>query len=435
MELQTRYARSGDARLAYQVFGDGPIDLVSFGGPAFHIDVIWEYPGFARWYERMAGFARVLVYDRRGTGASDHLDGPLTLEGQMDDLRAVIKAAGFDRPAISAGGDAARISLLYAATYPDEVRALSLNGASASGADAIDETVREQILDIVESSWGEGRAGAILNPSVASDPAYLRWFAKMERTSMSPGVARQFVEFSLRSDVRAILGDITVPTVVIHRRDDAFVPVERARELAAGIPGAKLVLLDGVDTTVFAGDVDAFADEVENFMTGTRPVHEPDRVLATVLFTDIVDSTARAAELGDTGWRRLLDDHDRIAREQVERERGRLVKGTGDGVLATFDGPARAIRAARAMQREAGAIGVSVRAGVHTGEVELMGDDLGGIAVHIGARISALAEGGEVLVSSTVRELVIGSQLEFADRGAHELKGVPGEWRVYALAG
>ncbi len=435
MELQTRYARNGDARLVYQVFGDGPIDLVSFGGPALHIDVLWEYPGMAHWYERMAGFARVLVYDRRGTGASDPLDGPLTLEGQMDDLRAVIQAAGFDRPAISVGGDAARIVLLYAATYPDEVRALSLNGASASGADSLDETMREQILDVVESSWGEGRAGPLINPSLATDQVYLRWFAKLERTSMSPGVARRFVEFSLRSDVRAILGNIRVPTLVIHRRDDAFVPADRARELAAAIPGAKLVLLDGVDNTVFAGDVDAYADEVEEFLTGSRPARDPERVLTTVLFTDIVDSTARAAELGDSVWRRLVDDHDRIAREEVQRERGRLVKGLGDGVLATFDGPARAIRAARAMQREAGAIGVSVRAGVHTGEVELMGDDLGGIAVHIGARISALADGGEVLVSSTVRELVIGSQLQFADRGAHELKGVPGEWRVYALTG
>jgi class 3 adenylate cyclase len=433
VELQTRYARSGDARLAYQVFGDGPIDLVSYGGPALHLDVIWEYPGSARWYERMAGFARVLVYDRRGTGMSDPLDGPLTLEGQMDDLRAVIKAAGFDRPAISAGGDAARIAMLYAATYPDEVRALSLNGASASGVDAIDEAVREQILDFVESSWGEGRTGPLMNPSHANDQVYLRWMAKVERTSMSPAVARRFVEFSLRSDVRAILGDIRVPTAVIHRRNDAFIPVERARELAERIPGAKLVLLDGVDTMVFAGDVDAFADEVEAFLTGTRPAREPDRVLTTVLFTDIVDSTARAAKLGDSRWRRLLDDHDRIAREEVERERGRWVKGTGDGVLATFDGPARAIRAAQAIERATDAVGVSVRAGVHTGEVELMGDDLGGIAVHIGARISALAEGGEVLVSSTVRELVIGSQLEFADRGAHELKGVPGEWRVYAL--
>jgi class 3 adenylate cyclase len=347
----------------------------------------------------------------------------------MDDLRAVIKAAGFDRPAISAGGDAARISMLYAASYPDEVRALSLNGASASGA-VMDETLREQILDVVESSWGEGRTGPFLNPSLATDQVYLRWMAKLERTSMSPGVARRFVEFSLRSDVRAILGDIRVPTVVIHRRDDAFVPVERASELAEGIPGAKLVLLDGVDNTVFAGDVDAVADEVEDFLTGARPVREPDRVLTTVLFTDIVGSTARAAELGDSGWRRLLDDHDRIAREQVERESGRLVKGTGDGDLRRTGAP---IRAAQAMQRAAGTIGASVRAGVHTGEVELMGDDLGGIAVHIGARISALAEGGEVLVSSTVRELVIGSQLHFADRGAHELKGVPGEWRVYAL--
>jgi class 3 adenylate cyclase len=433
VDRETRYARVGDARLVYQVFGEGPIDLVSFGGPALHIDVLWEYPGMAHWYERMAGFARVLVYDRRGTGASDPLDGPLTLEGQMDDLRAVIQAAGFDRPAISAGGDAARIALLYAATYPDEVRALSLNGASASGTASLEESVREQILDFVESSWGEGRAGALLNPSLANDQAYLRWVAKFERTSMSPGVARRFVEFALRSDVRAILGDIRVPTVVIHRRDDAFVPVERAHELAERIPGAKLVLLDGVDNTVFGGDVDAFADEVEEFLTGTRPSREPDRVLTTVLFTDIVDSTARAAELGDSDWRRLLDQHDRIARAEVERERGRLVKGLGDGVLATFDGPARAIRAAQAIERATDAIGMSVRAGVHTGEVELMANDLGGIAVHIGARISALAGAGEVLVSSPVRELVIGSQLEFADRGAHELKGVPGEWRVYAL--
>jgi len=432
VELETRYARSGEARLAYQVFGDGPIDLVSFGGPALHIDVLWEYPGFAHWYERMAGFARVLVYDRRGTGTSDPLDGPLTLEGQMDDLRAVIKAAGFDRPAISAGGDAARISMLYAATYPDEVRALSLNGASASGPHTLDETVREQILDAVESSWGEGRTGAIINPSLASDQAYLRWFAKMERTSMSPGVARQFVEFSLRSDVRAILGEIRVPTVVIHRRDDAFIPAERARELAAGIPGAKLVLLDGVDNTVFAGDVDAFADEVEDFLTGTRPAREPDRVLTTVLFTDIVDSTARAAELGDSGWRRLLDDHDRIAREQVERERGRVVKGTGDGVLATFDGPARAIRAARAMQQAAGAIGVSVRAGVHTGEVELRGEGVAGLAVHIGARVAAMAGADEILVSAAIPLLTAGTGITFADRGEHDLKGVPGRWHLYA---
>jgi class 3 adenylate cyclase len=324
------------------------------------------------------------------------------------------------------------MSVLFAATHPDRVSRLVLYSPAARGSDVVTPELRQSLLDIFEQSWGRGDLAPIWAPSRADDPEFIAAWARFERAAVSPSVARALLEMTTESNVTDILPSIRVPTLVLHRRDDTMIPIALGREVADAIPGARFVELDGRDQLAFAGDWQAIVDEVEEFLTGQRSEREPDRALMTVLFTDVVDSTRHAAELGDSGWRDKLAAHDRLVRRELARERGREVKTVGDGFVATFDGPARSIRCARAILDGARGIGLEVRAGVHTGEVEIVGDDIAGLAVHIAARVMSQAGPGEVLVSSTVKDLVVGSGLEFADRGAHELKGVPGEWRLLA---
>jgi class 3 adenylate cyclase len=429
----TRYARSGEAMIAYQVIGDGPIDLVSVGGPASHLDLQWEEPGTASGFERYASFARLVMFDRRGTGLSDPLDGMPTLEQQMDDLQAVIDAAGLERVALMGAVDAG-LCAMYAATHPDRVTALVLMGISPTPSAWVTEERLEQMLEVIESGWGQGRLIEIFAPSRADDPRFREWWTRFERGAVTPDAARKILEMNIRVDLREVLPAIRVPTLVLHRSDARLITLEQGREAAALIPGARFVEVPGTDAYGWP-DLDSPAnDEIEEFLTGRRRPRESERVLATVLFTDIVGSTDRAAELGDHAWRELLDRHDALVRQQLTRWRGREVKTVGDGFLATFDGPARAVRCAHTIVEDVRALGIEVRAGLHTGECEFTNGDIRGIAVHIGARVGALAERGEVLVSSTVKDLVVGSDLRFADRGARALRGVPGEWRLYSLA-
>ena len=436
LEPDTRYTRAGDGdgSVAYQVFGDGPIDLIGAFGPASNIDILWDAPSAARFWERVGSFARCAIFDRRGTGLSDPVGETPMLEQQVEDLRAVADAAEMERPALFLSSAATSMGAMFAATYPDRVSALVLWAAAALGGTVLDETARQVILDEIENGWGEGRLLQVYAPSHIDDERFRQWFRRYERGSVSPGMARRFVDLALRVDLTDVLPTIQAPTLVLHRRDDRMVPVADGRRVAELIPGARFVELDGDDHMAHMGDADALIDEIEEFLTGVRRRREADRVLATVLFTDIVGSTEHAARVGDSTWRDTLYAHEQLVVRELDRFRGRVVKNTGDGVLATFDGPARAVRCAREMTEAARrGLGLELRAGVHTGEIELIGDDVGGIAVHIGARVSAMAGAGEVLASSTVKDLVAGSGIDFEDRGSHALKGVPGEWRVYAV--
>jgi pimeloyl-ACP methyl ester carboxylesterase/class 3 adenylate cyclase len=439
MELETRYADSGGVSIAYQVHGEGPLDLVLVPGFVSHVELLGDDPLSARFLRRLAAFSRLLVFDKRGQGLSDRPGPPPTLEESMDDLRAVIEAAGFERPAVLGISEGGPMSTLYAATYPSHISALVLFGAYARMLEApdfpagISEAALDRWGEVVREEWGGPVALRGWAPSRVGDADFERWWARMLRQGTSPSGAIALMDLYREMDVRAILPAIDVPSLVIHRDDDRMVSVEQGRYLAETIPGARYVELPGSDHLPFAGDFDVVLDEVEEFLVGSRGSAESERALATILFTDIVGSTEKAAQLGDRGWRALLERHDAAVRTQLARHRGHEVKTMGDGFLATFDGPARAIRCARAVQDDVAGLGIDVRAGIHTGEVELIGDDVGGMAVNIGARIGALADPGEVLVSSTVRELVVGSGLEFADRGVEKLKGAPGEWRLFAI--
>jgi class 3 adenylate cyclase len=427
---RTRYARSGDASIAYQVLGEGPINLVVINGPASHLEVLWEEPSTARGFQRLASFSRLLLFDRRGTGLSDPVSRPPTLEQQMDDLRAVLAAADVDRTAIWGASDLG-LSALFAATYPEHVNALLLSSVAPKGGTALNSSLREQFLDAIENNWGDGTLMQVFAPSQIGNPVFEEWWGRMQRSAVSPGMARQLMDMLAETDLRAVLPTIRVPTLVMHNTGDRYVSVEHGREVAKMIPGARFIEYPGEDNY---GWVEGLAlDDVEEFLTGRRPQGEIDRVLATVLFTDIVDSTAHASRLGDGRWRELLDEHNSIVRAELERWRGTEVKSIGDGFLARFDGPARAVHCAAEIVDSMRPLGLTVRAGLHTGECELFADDVAGIAVHIGARVMAAADGGEVLTSSTVKDLVAGSGLRFEDRGLHALKGVPDEWRLYAL--
>ena len=429
----TRYARSGEARIAYQVVGEGSVDLIVVGGPASHLDMEWEHPAVVAGIERTASFSRLLRFDRRGTGLSDPVDNPPTLEQQMDDLRAVMEAAGVETAALLGAGDAG-LCAMYAATHPDQITALVLIGVAPTGGAVLTEDRQREFLDIIENHWGEGRMLAMFAPSRLGDRRFEEWWTRFERASTSPAMARKLIEFNLQTDLRGILGTIRVPTLVFARADDPLIPLELVRETAALIPGARFVEMPGTDAYGWPEAADSPAtDEIEEFLTGHRRPREPERVLATVLFTDIVDSTGRAAEVGDNAWRKLLERHDELVRDHLRHWRGREVKNLGDGFLAVFDGPARAVQCARAIVASVAELGVAVRAGLHTGECDVSGGDVRGIAVHIGARIIDLARGGEILVSSTVNDLVVGSGLRFGDRGTHALRGVPGEWRLYTV--
>ena len=429
----TRYARSGEARIAFQVIGDGPPDVVVVGGPASHLDLQWEDPETARVRRRYGSFARAIFFDRRGTGLSDPVDRLPSLDLQMDDLDAVLDAVGIERVALI-GAVEAGLCAMYAATHPDRVSALVLINVAGSGAVTLNDERRAQMLDLIENHWGEGRFTQLFAPERARDERFADWWARFERACVSPLMARRLLDLNAQADVTGVLPAIRVPTLVLIRRDNPLVPVAAARAAASLIPDARVVEADGADLYNWPGADDPEMDLIEEFLTGRRPERSAERVLATVLFTDIVGSTEHAAQIGDRAWRDVLDRHHAIVRELLDRFRGREIKTLGDGFVATFDRPAAAVRCAQEIVEQVDALGLSVRCGLHTGECELLDGDVGGIAVHISARVNALARGGEVLVSSTVKDLVVGSDLDFDDRATHELRGVPGEWRLYAVS-
>src|SRR5947207_3821170 len=439
----TRYAKSGDVSIAYQVVGDGPIDLVLALGFATHLGLQWESPPFSRFFERIASFSRLILFDKRGTGLSDPVAGAPTLEQRIDDVRAVMDAVGSERAALFGISEGGPMSVLFAATHPERAAALVLHGAMGRTTEAPDypwaapaDALRESAAEFIAPYWGVDAEALVelFAPSFADDPEAVEFSARIERSAASPGMVQQLFDMFLDIDVRAVLPTIHVPTLVIHRRGDRAVNRRAGEQLAAHIPGARYVELPGIDHLPWAGDAEAVLGEIEEFLTGARSLPEPDRVLATVMFTDLVGSTERAAELGDARWRELLGAHQAAVRRELTRFRGREVKTLGDGCLATFDGPARAIRCGQAIAQGARSGGLEVRVGLHSGEVELIGDDVGGIAVHIAARLGAVAGPGEVLVSRTVKDLVAGSGIRFDDRGTTLLKGIPDEWRLFAAA-
>jgi class 3 adenylate cyclase len=436
----TRYARSGGHHIAYSVTGEGPIDFLYVPTWLSQIEHLWEHPRVADFFARIADRARLIMFDRRGAGMSDPFDTPPTLEEQMDDVIAVLDAAGSEHAAVFAQLEGGAMATLFAATYPERTLALVLYAAWARTLRSDDVSwahpreTRDALTAEIVKTWGTGDRLGVLAPSLFDDPVFRAWYAKLERLAASPGVIGEMLRLIGEVDVRDVLPSIRVPTLILHREGDQLIDPRHAQYLAKHIPGAKLVMVPGSDNLIVAGDSDAILDEISEFFTGRRTVREPDRVLATVLFTDIVDSTRQAAELGDSAWRRLLERHDELVRRELGRWQGREVKTIGDGFLATFDGPARAVRCAKAIAQDVAALGIHVRAGLHTGECEVRGDDVAGLAVHIGARVEALAGQDEVLVSSTVKDLVVGSGIEFSDRGAHDLKGVPGEWRLFEVA-
>jgi class 3 adenylate cyclase len=437
---ETRYAKSGDLNIAYQVVGEGPFDLVYVPGWVSNIEAMWEEPSHAQLLGRLASFSRLILFDKRGTGLSDPvpLDRLPTLEQRMDDVRAVMDAADSERAAIFGSSEGGLMSVLFAATSPERIEALITLAIYATRLWSADypwaptPEARAAEIEEIERTWGGEMDISTLAPS--ADEAFRRRAVAYLRRSASPGAAVALLRMNSQIDVRHVLPTIRVPTLVLQRVDDRDVNVEEGRWIAQQIPGAKYVELPGDEHLIWAGDVDAVVDEVEEFLTGRRPMREPDRILATVLFTDIVGSTERANDLGDRRWRELLERHHVLVRGELNRFQGREVDTAGDGFFAAFDGPARAIRCARAIREAVRELGVEIRAGLHTGECELVGEKMAGVAVHTGARVAALAEPGEVLVSSTVKDLVAGSGIEFEDRGAHELRGVPGEWRLYAVS-
>ena len=436
-----RYAKSGDLHIAYIVEGEGqPIDVMWIPPWISQVEYLWSERSLQRVMQRITSFARLITFDRRGSGLSDPLWGAPTLEEQMDDLIAVMDAAGSERVALVGTLEGGPMAALFAATYPERVSALALYAtfARATWAPGYDwawpAEVRKRHMDDEVKHWGEGRVVAGVAPSETSDPGFMEWAGRLERLAASPSTIRRMMDLIGEFDVRDILPSIRVPTLVLHRRDDAFIKIEHSRYIAQRIPGARYVELEGSDNMFSLGDSEALLGEIEEHFTGARHEHEPDRMLATVMFTDICDSTRRAAEMGDRGWRFLLERHDALFRQALDRHRGREVKRTGDGFLATFDGPARAIRCAASVAEAMGSLGIQVRAGLHTGELEVMGGDLGGLAVHIAARVMDRASPSEVLVSGTVKDLVVGSGIDFEERGEHELRGVPGEWRLFAVS-
>ncbi|OBK49086.1 cyclase [Mycobacterium kubicae] len=438
---ESRYARDGDAYLAYQSIGDCGPDLLFIPTSAFPIDLIWDEPIVAAQLRRLASFSRLITTDLLGVGSSDAVpvhDCP-AMQRWTDGLVAVLDAAGSKSASVFAMGDSTLPAMLLSATHPQRVRSLVLWGAFSRFSRAPDfpcgmpEPALTRLIDTVDTTYGSGAAMEVLAPSWAGDAALRRWWARNERLSAGPGYVKPIYELYLRSDLRPVLGSIQMPTLIMHRRGDRYVMRAHADYLAERIPHARLSEFDGDDHVWFAGDSASVLNEIEAFITGERATAPTNRVLSTVLFTDIVGSTERAAVLGDEAWAAAIAAHNRIVERQVDRARGAVIKFTGDGALATFDGPARAIHCACAIRDSVQEMGLSIRAGLHTGEVEIVGDDVHGIAVHIAARIMRLSKPGEVLVSGAVPPLVLGSRISFGDRGSHELKGVPGRWRVLAV--
>ena len=436
---RTRYAKSGGVSLAYQVVGEGPIDVVFTPGFVSNVDYWWEVPTAVRFIERLVSFSRVIMWDKRGTGLSDPSAWLPPVEERVEDLRAVLDSAGSERAALFGISEGGPMNLLFAATYPDRTAALVLYGTSpkfSAGPDWPWGWSPEDIkgwLEEIDQCWGEGALIGLFAPTYAATEAFQQVYGRFLRTGASPAMGRAVLEALAELDCRDVLPAIRVPTLVIHRVGDRVAKVEAARYMAQRIAGAKLVELPGEDHVYIVGDQDSIVDEIEEFLTGIRRVPQTDRVLMTVLFTDIVGSTKRAVELGDQRWRDVLVAHAAAVRGEITRFGGREVKTTGDGFLVTFSGPSRGIRCACAIRHRLRQFGIEIRAGLHTGECELIGDDVGGLAVHIGARVAALATPNEVLVSSTVKDLTVGSGLQFEDRGDHTLRGVPGKWHLFAV--
>ncbi len=432
-----RYARSGDVSIAYQITGEGAIDLVLVPGFFSHLEIDWEHPGSARIFERLGSFARLIRFDKRGTGLSDRAVGLPDFDARMDDVRAVMDAAGSEAAALFGYSEGGPLSVLFAATYPTRARALVLYGCYARRRDPDEDypwaptwEERQSDASALEASWGEDFDLSTVAPN--ADAALTTWFQRRGRASLSPAGARDLILMNSTADVRAVLPSVQCPTLVVHRTGDRDARVDEGRYLAAGIPGARFVELPGDDHVPFV-DPDQVLDEVEEFLTGARPSPVSDRVLATILFTDLVGSTERATELGDAAWAALLAEHHAAVRRELVLHAGEEIDTAGDGFFALFDGPARAIRCALAIRRALAALGLDVRAGVHTGEIERpAGEKPRGIAVHVAARVMGLGQAGDVLVGTTTHDLVAGSGLEFEDRGEHVLKGVEGARRVYA---
>ena len=436
---RTRYAHSGDFSVAYQVVGEASLDLVYIPGAISHLDLAWEHPGYVRFMRRLSSFARVIVFDRRGFGLSDPVDAPPSIEERIDDIRAVMDAVGSERAALVGASEGTCLACYFAATYPDRVSATLLYGSLARVLPTedypwtlLDEDLFDEWTEAVRTAWGEGLILTPLAPSKLSDEREREWWGRYERACVSPLMQLRLMQANRDIDIRGILGLVQAPTLLLHRTGD-MIPIEGARYMAERIPGAKMIELEGEDHWPWIDDPDEVCDRIEEFLTGARHEPETDRVLATVVFTDIVGSTEHVAQLGDRRWKQLLEAHGDVVRKELDRHSGQEVKTTGDGFLATFDGPARAIRCAKAASDQMHRLGLEIRAGLHTGECELQNGDVGGIAVHIGARVMAAAEPGEVLVSSTVKDLTVGSDIEFDDRGTRELRGVPGTWRLYAV--
>jgi pimeloyl-ACP methyl ester carboxylesterase len=427
----TRYAVSGDINIAYQTMGAGPIDIILVPGIVSHVEFLHEFVGYTAFLRRLSSFARVVTFDKRGQGLSDRISGAPSLEQRIDDVRAVMDAIGSNKAVLLGFSEGSAMSALFAATYPERVSKLILFGGYA-WAKLPEEMIAQRV-----AHWGTGAMIKSLSPDEAANADAVDQIAKFERLSASPGTIKAYMALVRMIDVRPVLPAVRVPTLVLHRQTDALIPVERGRELAAQIPDAKYIEYPSGNHLFWSADTETLVGDIEEFVTGYRQNSSTDleRVLATVLFTDIVESTRSAAEMGDQAWRRLLDAHDLLARQVVEKHRGVLIKTTGDGILATFDGPGRAVRSALAFAATAAKqIGLPLRAGLHTGEVEVRGRDIGGIAVHAAARVMGQCDAGEVLVSRVVTDLVAGTGLKFSERGSHELKGLPGRWDLFAAS-
>jgi class 3 adenylate cyclase len=436
---ETRFARNGDIHLAFQAVGSGPIDLLLIDTWVHHVEAVWEFPDFARLLRRLGSFGRLIHFDRRGTGLSDPvpLDRLPDLETQVEDVVAVLDAAGSNEAAVIGLNDGTLFAMLLAVAHPERCASLVLFTPTAAHTHAGGMPMEQvdAVLEQIRSDAEEGRSGVeILAPSRAQDERFSQQLARLQRNSVAPGAMAHYYRQTMEADIRDVVPQIGTRTLLLNRSGNRIVSAELTRDVASLIPDSRFVELPGTDHLAFSEGVDALADEIEEFLTGSRTGADPDRVLTTLLFTDIVDSTTLAAEMGDRRWRDVLDQHHVLVRAELDRFKGREVSTTGDGFFAVFDGPARAVRCSSAIVAALSALDLRIRAGIHTGEVEVRGEDLGGLTVHIGARIASLAPVDGVLVSSTVKDLLAGSDIGFEDAGEHELKGVPGRWRLYLVA-
>jgi pimeloyl-ACP methyl ester carboxylesterase/class 3 adenylate cyclase len=431
---ETRYARSGEVNIAYQVIGEEPIDILVVPGAISHLELVYDLPGCISFLQRLSRFARIISFDKRGQGLSDRISGIPSLEERMDDVRAVLDAVGSRRTVLVGFSEGCAMSTLFAATNPERVSHLVLIGGFIRSGLPVSDVEFETFADMIARNWGSGQMMKRVVGIADSNKEALARLGRFERMSCSPGAFKNLLRMNRLIDITQILPSIRIPTLVLHSRADAVAPVSEGRRLAAAIPHAKIIEYDDIPHAGFNADSQPLVNDIQEFVTGHRSdaAEDIDRVLATVLFTDIVNSTTRAVEIGDRRWHELLDSHDRLARQAVEQHRGKMVKNTGDGILATFDGPGRGVRCALALGAAAGQIGLPLRAGLHTGEIEIRGDDVGGIAVHVAARVMGQSGSNEVFVSRVVTDLVAGAGLKFVERGSFNLKGIPGSWDLFA---